>query len=83
MAPQILSNIELLSASSFDYPKLPPTLGSGEGRDGGQRRVQQIANRPNPIRNPKRHGWRAAQTLLNAAVIVERDMQRDGTLLPR
>jgi hypothetical protein len=51
MAPQILINIELLSASSFDYPKLPPTLGSGgsgEGRDGGQRRVRQIANRPNP-----------------------------------
>jgi hypothetical protein len=32
-----------------------------------QRRVKQVANRPNPIGNSKRHSWRAAQTFMRAA----------------
>jgi hypothetical protein len=38
----------------FDYPELPPPIRRGRGglgRLGSERRVQQIANRPNPIGN--------------------------------
>ena len=44
----------------------------------GQRGVQQVANRPDTIRDAERHGWRAAQALMHAAQIVVRDVQRHG-----
>jgi hypothetical protein len=43
--------------------------------DGG---IKQIANRLHAIRNPKRHRWRAAQGLMYAAEIMERDVKAHG-----
>jgi hypothetical protein len=67
--------------AAVDYPKpLTPIWRSRFRRNrlSGERRINQIANRPNAISNAKRHRWRAAQSLMHAAEIVERDVQRDG-----
>ena len=42
-------------------------------------RVKQFANRPNVIRKPLRHCWRAFQCLMNAGKVVVHDVERHGS----
>jgi hypothetical protein len=40
------------------------------------RSVHKLCNRPDMIGHAKRHRWRTAQGLMNAAQIIERDAER-------
>lgn len=71
-----------LLLAPLDYrPSLPP-IRRGRlrcDRLGGERGIEQVANRPNAVRNAKRHGWRAAEALMHAAEIVVHDVERHGS----
>jgi hypothetical protein len=72
------------SLPSIDYPEPPPTLGCRFrrlARRNRKRGVQQLANRPNVIRDPERRRWRVLmphiwrQRFVDAAEIVVRDLK--------
>lgn len=71
----------------LDYPELTPPIRSGLSRRGGldgNSRVQQLANRPHPIRDADRHGGCGLmprvrrQGLMHPAEIVVSHVQRHG-----
>lgn len=66
---------------ALDYPEALPALSRGRGRDGRnslQGGLDQIANGPDAIRDPERHGRRHAQRLMRPTQIVERDVKAHG-----
>ena len=42
--------------------------------------LHQFGNRPNAIRNPSRHRWRDAERLVNAAIVIVREVQPNSRL---
>lgn len=72
----------LVRFSALNYPELPPPIRRGRSwqwGNGTKRGLDQFVNRPSVIRNAERDRWRAAQGLMHAAEIVERDVKRDGS----
>ena len=66
---------------ALDYPEAPTALCGRRCRlcrHSLKRRIDQVANRPHTVCDPKRHCWRHAQRLVRAAEIIERDVQANG-----
>jgi hypothetical protein len=56
--------------AGFNYPKLPAAIGRRccwRNWLSDKSRIDQVANRPNPIRDAKRHCWRAVQSFMHVA----------------
>src|SRR5262249_11521656 len=71
----------LICFAAFDALEAPPPLGSRLGwlgRRQGQGRVDQIAQRPNAVGNPKLDGWGSPQRFVNPAKVVVGHVQRHG-----
>ena len=71
----------IISFSPLDYPEPPPAIrGSRDRLDWLRRecRVQQVANRPNPVGDAERHGRRSPQGFVDAAHVLVPDVQAHG-----
>src|ERR1041385_4645090 len=72
--------MDLVEQIALNSPERLPPLRRGRRRlrrDGLQRRLDQIANRPHAISDPERHCRGRLQGFVSAAEIVERDMEAD------
>jgi len=67
-----------IGAASINYRKSLPPSRRRRFRLSSKCRINQVANRPNAIRDAKRHCWRAAQRFVHSAEIIKRDVQCDG-----